>query len=81
MGLGQRHDCAAKLKFDSKVTPSKLFTELEKIGVVISDHMVAAQPLPGGRFDLTFKSPALRDRFLPDLESIPSSKVFTYGAT
>ena len=77
--VGLRRDCAAELKFDSKVTPSKLFSELEKIGVVVSDHMVAAQPLPGSRFDLTFKSPAIRDRFLPDLESIPDSKLFTYG--
>ena len=77
--VGLRRDYAAELKFDSKVTPSKLFSEVEKIGVVVSDHMVAAQPLPGSRFDLTFKSPAIRDRFLPDLESIPDSKLFTYG--
>ena len=54
--------------------------ELKKIGVVPKDHMVAAQPLPGTRFDLTFKLPAFRDLFLPGLKTIPGSQVTVVGS-
>ena len=80
MPLEDRKLRAFEFTLEGKVEPKEAFKALREAGVSPKDHLEALQPLPGGRFDVSFKSAALAQQFEPVLDDLPGCRITSSGA-